>query len=113
MLDAPRFDTYHILEAYAKNPESIRNKFGLALLKRRVTRERVWEALAGFKPGMDFSAILDLRTGTEENDNTVSSRAITNMVELPPDERDAIYIEMCKQAGIAMDQSMLDAARKE
>ena len=113
MLDAPRFDTYGILKKVAADPSSKERRLQLMLLKRRTSRERLWETFGMAKPGMDFGELLELRTGKAVAANTPRKISfMDNIDNLSLAERDDFYIEMCKRAGIPMSQEMLDKARK-
>lgn len=54
MLCLPEFDTYHILPEYAQNPEDIRLKLSLHLLKKRAVTTLQWR-------------VLNCRLATEDN----------------------------------------------
>ena len=45
MLCLPEFDTYHVLEQYAREPESAQNLSALNILKRRARIQLHWRAL--------------------------------------------------------------------
>ena len=115
MLATPRFDTYRILEAYAKNPNSRRTEAGFALLKRATARQLQWEVFMRMMPGMDVGALFKMHIGALEKHQTdsLSERLFdpTKAAALSQDERDDIYMKLCGKAGLHISKDMIEHAR--
>ena len=114
MLSLPQFDTYHILKAYADDPDSVRLRNGLTLLKRAAQTNILWQ-LMGIAPGSaDLRKLLELRLGVEETGlDKDADRLFKGDSTLTTEERDSIYMKLCNQAGIHVTQEDLDRMRKK
>lgn len=104
ILEAPRFDTYHILEKVAAEPASRWYQAGFEILKRRTAKTLLREVAVLHKPGIDFTDLTETFIG--ELHSQTKDGGSQNTMELlknsSPDERLAIYRKMCEAAGVAV-----------
>lgn len=90
----PEFDTYKVIERYAKNNDSPEAYLGYQFLKHRTQAAIMWRtSITEFDIGSALSAYLGLK-------DKLGGRGMADMSE---EERKQMYDEMCREAGIQLD----------
>jgi len=110
MLALPGFDTYGTLRQFASDPYDPGALLGLGLLKARASTARIWDTFSMLRPGMNLKEILDLRTGSGTDDTAVGNdvaRIMSGKVKTE-EEREDIYMKMCREVGLDITKEMLD-----
>lgn len=107
MLALPRYDTYGVLRRYAVQPTSMASMAALRMLKLRAVREIGWESLQLYQDGMDPDTLVRIRMSTDKDPDGPGAPACPlfnpdKVKDMSQAERDAIYMKMCRQAGVAV-----------
>lgn len=113
MLAAPEFDAYNCIGRYAEDPKSYSNIQALAWLKRTVHISYLWKSLLGVGPDT-AEAATELRLGQRDYNMRHGPAGLTAqaLTQMSSEDRDDLYISLCKQAGVDITKDMLLKSRE-
>lgn len=112
MLCLPEFDTYHILDKYARDPDDKRNRLALRVLKHRATLQLHWRSMNS-RIGMpeNLDTLFDLQVGREiKLPNTPKPVDFNNMSE---DQMMDVYWKALHKVGLELDPETLAKAQQQ
>lgn len=113
MLCLPEFDTYHILEQYARAPSSARNILALKFLKKRAALTLQWRALCCRLSSADLlEDLIDLQSG-HISEKAKSRPKPVNFNEMTEAEMMDYYNKALAAAGMSIDPEALAKAQQE
>lgn len=96
----PEFDTYHILERYARDNSSIENRQAFLFLRRRTELSICWRALVAVDRA-PISKLVELYLGVKGD--KVKAKKLADMTEA---ERLDLFKSACTKTGIKLDPSL-------
>ena len=114
MLCLPEFDTYHILEQYAREPESAQNRSALNILKRRARIQMHWRAAnSRYANENNVDGLLKLLMGQEGMSSKQKPVQKKTLGEMSEQELMTFYNSALEQVGMALDPEALVRAQQQ
>ena len=115
MLCLPEFDTYHILEQYARDPDNPRNIVALSVLKHRANTQISWRAFISRMARPDnLDKLIDLERGhilKEAKQGIIEKQAdFSTMTEK---EMMDVYFKALDKVGMTIDPETLAKAQQQ
>jgi len=105
----PEFDTYHIIERYAKANNDKAAFQAYLMLKRRTQMSVLWRSLCAFgTEGLHEATIAQLGAFSEESKH----KDTTNLADMTEDERLAMFMEAMEATGEQLDPEVLAEINK-
>jgi hypothetical protein len=92
----PEFDTYHILERFAKDNASTETRQAYLFLKRRTELSIQWKAISRAELA-PIDKLADIYMGTKANKQS------TNLGAMSEEERQDLFKKACAQVGVKID----------
>ena len=101
----PEFDTYKGIERFARAPDDPAAALSYFWLMERTKRQLMWRALSGFgSEGLAAGYSMQLGcAGASDGSTSKRGLDLEALAELAKPDRDAVYIDLCKRAGITID----------
>ena len=111
MLSLPEFDTYHILEKYAKDPDHPSNILALRMLKRRARLQIQWRVLnSALASESNIETLWNVLIGCGES-HTIAKK--TDMSQMNEAELMDMYNKALAQVGMSIDPEALAKAQQQ
>lgn len=115
MLCLPEFDTYHTLEQYARDPDSVRTNLALRVLKRRTTLQLQWRIVCcRLASPRNIDKLEEIQYG--RSDQTTEAKAVPKQFD-PNKMTNEQIIDVYKQAvasvGWTIDPETLAKAQQQ
>lgn len=111
MLCLPEFDTYRILENYARDPDDYRNILALRVLKRRARLQLQWRVLhSRFASSDSIETLFDLLLGHHEKHVAAPK---TDMNQMSEAELMDMYNKALAEVGLSIDPEALAKTQQQ
>ena len=104
----PAFDTYHILEQYARHPELPEVVCAYKYLRRRAWLELSFRASTMTSSSESADALYRALLGVSSGSSAPTGTVLANMSE---EDLKALYLKACKAGGLNIDPSVFDKAK--
>lgn len=107
----PQFDTYRVLERYAKHPGNRDAVLGFLLLYMETETRSRWNAFSAF-PHADLHQALQLYLGA--HDKQVKHGSLTDQLMASKTKEDevAAFLKLCASMGVNVDPALLKRDKK-
>lgn len=113
MLCLPEFDTYHILEKYARDPDSSQNICALNALKKQARSRIHWRVLhSKFLSEDSLEGLLQLAMGRTPNKAKTSTQK-KDLSQMSEEELMSFYNKAVSSVGLVVDPEALAKAQQQ